>query len=231
MYSHKRSHRPGTREPVQDVLIHLMQTKQTDLQDHSSSVARLAIRVGRHLGMNAEQLDELGRAAALHDIGKLGIPDAILTKPGPLDAGEWDFIRQHTVLGERILSAAPALRPLAIIVRASHERWDGTRYPDRLQGQQIPLAARIIAICDAYHAMTTNRCYQPARTPERARAELIREAGHQFDATVVAAFLEKLDHDDTRTTEAPPPDQTTERPQQQIAEIISHVRQLLAQQA
>ncbi|MGO9901539.1 MAG: HD domain-containing phosphohydrolase [Solirubrobacteraceae bacterium] len=231
MYSHKRSRRPGAGEQAHDVLIHLMRTKQNDLQDHSSSVARLAVRVGRRLGMNAEQLDELGRAAALHDIGKLGIPDAILTKPGPLDAGESDFIRQHTVLGERILSAAPALRPVATIVRASHERWDGTGYPDRLQGQQIPLAARIVAVCDAYDAITTDRCYRRARAPESARAELVREAGHQFDVAVVATFLEELDPDDTREAKSPPPDHTAERPKERIAEIVAHIRQLLEQHA
>ena len=124
----------------------------TGLPEHSTGVARLAMSMGRRLGMDAEQLDELGRAAELHDIGKVGIPDAIIEKPGLLDAGEWEFIHQHTILGERILSAAPALRPVAKIVRASHERWDGRGYPDGLSGAEIPLAARIVAVCDAYEA-------------------------------------------------------------------------------
>jgi diguanylate cyclase (GGDEF)-like protein len=230
MYSHKGARRPGAGEQAHDVLIGLMQTKQNGLQDHASGVARLAVRVGRRLGMDAEQLDELGRAAALHDIGKLGIPDAILTKPGPLDAGEWDLIRQHTVLGERILSAAPALRPVATIVRASHERWDGTGYPDRLRGEQIPLAARIVAVCDAYDAMITDRCYRTARAPDSARAELVREAGHQFDAAVVATFVEELDHDDAGEGGAPPHDEAAESPKDQIAQIVGRVRQLLEQQ-
>ena len=148
--------------------------------------------MGRRLGMNTEQLDELGRAAELHDIGKVGIPDAILEKPGVLDAGEWEFIHQHTILGERILSAAPALRPVAKIVRASHERWDGRGYPDGLSGEDIPLAARIVAVCDAYEAITGERCYRPARSDEEARAVLLEEAGHQFDPVVVEAFLEEL---------------------------------------
>jgi HD-GYP domain-containing protein (c-di-GMP phosphodiesterase class II) len=173
--------------------MHIMRTKQNGLQDHSSVVAELAVRVGRRFGMSAEELDELGRAAGLHDVGKVGIPDAILGKPGPLDADEWEFIRQHTVLGERILSAAPALRPVAAIVRASHERWDGTGYPDRLRGEEIPLAARIVAVCDAYDAIISDRCYRAARSDQAARAELLREAGRQFDPVVVAAFLEELD--------------------------------------
>jgi HD-GYP domain-containing protein (c-di-GMP phosphodiesterase class II) len=143
--------------------------------------------------MRGEQLDELARAAELHDIGKVGIPDAILDKPDKLNAQEWEFVRQHTILGERILSAAPALRPVAKIVRASHERWDGRGYPDRLSGHEIPLAARVVAVCDAYEAITGERCYRPARSAEVAREELLREAGHQFDPAVVAAFLDELD--------------------------------------
>jgi response regulator RpfG family c-di-GMP phosphodiesterase len=110
-----------------------------------------------------------------------------------LDPQEWDLIRQHTLLGERILSAAPALRPVARIVRASHERWDGAGYPDGLAGKAIPLAARIVAVCDAYDAIISDRCYRAARSNRAARAELLREAGRQFDPVVVAAFLEELD--------------------------------------
>ena len=143
--------------------------------------------------MTAEQIDELARAAELHDIGKVGLPDAILDKPGALDPDEWEFVRRHTVLGERILSAAPALRPVATIVRASHERWDGRGYPDRLGGEEIPLAARVVAVCDAYEAMTSDRCYRRARSAEVARRELTREAGRQFDPQVVAAFLLELE--------------------------------------
>jgi HD-GYP domain-containing protein (c-di-GMP phosphodiesterase class II) len=129
----------------------------------------------------------------LHDVGKVAIPDAILNKPSKLDETEWNFMRQHTILGERILSAAPALRPVAKIVRSSHERWDGTGYPDGLAGESIPLAARIVAVCDAYEAITSDRCYRKARNVEEARRELVRSAGTQFDPTVVEAFLEQLD--------------------------------------
>ena len=107
--------------------------------------------------IDAKFVQMLECCAPLHDIGKVGIPDAILEKPGVLDAGEWEFIHQHTILGERILSAAPALRPVAKIVRASHERWDGRGYPDGLRGEEIPLAARIVAVCDAYEAITSER--------------------------------------------------------------------------
>jgi HD-GYP domain-containing protein (c-di-GMP phosphodiesterase class II) len=180
--------------------------------------------------MNAEELDELARAAALHDIGKVGIPDAILAKPGPLDAEEWDFIRQHTVLGERILSAAPALRPVAGIVRATHERWDGRGYPDGLCGNDIPLAARIIAVCDAYEAIITDRCYRSAQTPEAAREELTRQASHQFDPVVVAAFLEELGRSDTERTDHEAPahhGHPAERHMILANDVASHVQELL----
>ena len=192
MYARKHGRR-SSGEHTRDVLIRIMHVKQPGLPDHSTGVARLAVAVGRRLGMDAEQLDELGRAAELHDIGKVGIPDAILNKPSRLDATEWDFARQHTILGERILSASPALRPVARIVRASHEQWDGNGYPDRLTGPEIPLAARIVAVCDAYEAITNDRCYRKARSPREAREELGREAGRQFDPAVVTAFLEELD--------------------------------------
>jgi diguanylate cyclase (GGDEF)-like protein/putative nucleotidyltransferase with HDIG domain len=193
MYARKQGRPSGAREQAHDVLIHIMRAKQPELAEHSSGVARVAVLVGRRLGMDSEQLDELARAATLHDVGKVGLPDAILTKPGPLDREEWDFMRQHTILGERILSAAPALRPVAAIVRSSHERWDGSGYPDGLRGEEILLAARIIAVCEAYDAMTSERCYRPTRTPQDAREELQREAGRQFDPDVVAAFLAVVD--------------------------------------
>jgi diguanylate cyclase (GGDEF)-like protein len=193
MYERKRRRSSSAKEQTRDVLIRIMHAKQPGLREHSTGVARLAVSVGRRLGMATEELDELARAAELHDIGKVGIPDAILDKPGDLDAAEWEFIHQHTILGERILSAAPALRPVAKIVRASHERWDGKGYPDRLEGEEIPLAARVVAICDAFEAITTDRCYRGARTPALAREELLREAGHQFDPVVVEAFLQELD--------------------------------------
>ena len=193
MYARKAGRPSAVKEQTRDVLVRIMQAKQPGLNDHSTGVAQLAVAVGRRLGMDPEQIDELARAAELHDIGKVGIPDAILDKPSQLDNHEWEFIRQHTILGERILSAAPALRPVAKIVRASHERWDGRGYPDGLSGEQIPLAARIVAVCDAYEAITDDRCYQPARSSDVAREELMREAGRQFDPAVVVAFLEELD--------------------------------------
>ncbi|MGZ4251810.1 MAG: bifunctional diguanylate cyclase/phosphohydrolase [Solirubrobacteraceae bacterium] len=219
MYERKRTRASSAKEQTRDVLIRIMHAKQPGLREHSTGVARLAVSMGRRLGMNTEQLDELGRAAELHDIGKVGIPDAILEKPGVLDAGEWEFIHQHTILGERILSAAPALRPVAKIVRASHERWDGRGYPDGLSGEDIPLAARIVAVCDAYEAITGERCYRPARSDEEARAVLLEEAGHQFDPVVVEAFLEELDRPEPAAVVA---HEVEEEPTRRLAQEVTN---------
>ncbi len=143
-------------------------------------MGQLVTDVARSLALDAEQLDEVLRAAELHDVGKLAVPDEILSKPGPLTDAEWQFMRQHPIIGERILNADPALRPVARLVRASHERWDGGGYPDGLAGAAIPLGARIIAACDAYEAITSERCYQAARSQTEAILELQRNAGSQF---------------------------------------------------
>jgi diguanylate cyclase (GGDEF)-like protein len=192
MYANKRS-RSTARSQAGEVLLRTMHAKQPDLDEHSSNVAELATRVARRLGLGGEALDEIARAAELHDIGKVGIPDAILNKPSSLTAGEWEFIYQHTILGERILHGAPALRPVARLVRASHERWDGTGYPDGLRGEEIPHGARIVAVCDAYEAMTANRTYRAAVSHELACQELRRSAATQFDPEVVEAFLTEIE--------------------------------------
>src|SRR3954447_15892794 len=112
-------------------------------------VAVLAGAVARRLGLDRGQVEEVRIAAELHDVGKVAIPDAILEKPGPLDDHEWTFMRRHTIIGERIISAAPALQNVAALVRSSHERWDGAGYPDALAAQDIPLGSRIVAVADA----------------------------------------------------------------------------------
>jgi HD-GYP domain-containing protein (c-di-GMP phosphodiesterase class II) len=125
-------------------------------------------------------------------VGKIAIPDAILSKPSPLDDEEWRFMRRHTILGERILTAASALRPVAALVRSSHERFDGGGYPDGLKGKEIPLGARIIFVCDAYDAMTSDRAYSRAVAPSEAIRELRACSGTQFDAEVVETFIATL---------------------------------------
>jgi diguanylate cyclase (GGDEF)-like protein len=177
---------------LRDVLLQAFQERHPDLQEHQRGVGALVLDVGRRVGLAGEELDVLARAAELHDVGKIAIPDAILNKPGPLDDEEWLFMRRHTILGERILKAAAALRPVAELVRSSHERYDGTGYPDGLHGEEIPLGARIIFVCDAFDAMISERSYSGAVTPSEAIAELRACAGSQFDPEVVEAFIATL---------------------------------------
>ena len=178
---------------VRDVLMQALRERRPDLDEHIGGVASLAHAVARRFELNTEQVDEVTKAAELHDIGKMAVPDAILEKPASLDEREREMIRQHTVVGERILAVAPALRKIGKLVRYSHERWDGTGYPDRLKGEEIPLGARIIAVCDAFDAMTTDRPYQPSIPLEEALEELRRCAGTQFDPDVVEVFCQEAE--------------------------------------
>ena len=187
-YAYKHRGRASAGRQIADVLVRALVERAPDLEHHLSDVAALATATGHRLGLDPDQIERIHRAAELHDIGKVAIPDAILRKPGPLDEVEWTFIRRHPAIGERILAAAPSLAPVAPLVRASHERFDGDGYPDKLAGGAIPLGARIVAVCDAYDAMTTTRPYSTPRSPEDAENELRRCAGTQFDPVVVDAF-------------------------------------------
>ena len=188
LYAAKRSDRRSAGRQSAAVLLQALSERDPDLGTHLLDVGELALRAGERLGLMPDDVELVRQAGQLHDIGKMAVPDAILEKPGPLDAEEWTFVRQHTVIGERILSAAPALGPVAALVRSSHERWDGTGYPDGLIGEQIPLGARIVAVCDAFDAMLGGRPYPSARSVEVALAELRRCAGTQFDPDVVEVF-------------------------------------------
>jgi diguanylate cyclase (GGDEF)-like protein len=195
MYEHKGGRRPDAARESQEVLVRALLERNTELGQHNDDVAELVVEVARELDLDPAEVVATRRAAELHDVGKLAIPDSILGKPGPLDEQEWEFMRQHTVVGERIVSCAPSLREVAPIVRSSHERWDGAGYPDGLAGEAIPLGARIIAVCDAYDAMTTTRPYRAAMSEDDALAELRHCAGGQFDPRVVAAFERVLARD------------------------------------
>jgi diguanylate cyclase (GGDEF)-like protein len=200
MYAAKHGGRASAGRQSKDVLMRALAERDPYLGDHMTDVATLAESVARRLGLTAEEVEQTSQAAELHDIGKVAIPDAILHKPGPLDDDEWAFIRRHTVIGERILDAAPALGRVAQLVRSSHERYDGDGYPDGLAGMGIPLGSRIVAICDAFDAMTTNRAYRQAMAPESALLELRRCAGSQFDPIVVEAFCAVWAEDGAKLT-------------------------------
>jgi HD-GYP domain-containing protein (c-di-GMP phosphodiesterase class II) len=158
--------------------------------EHGDMLANMAIAVGRRLGLDDRALRDVQYAAVLHDIGKIGIPGYILNKPDKLTDTEFAAMAEHTIIGERIISHIEHLAPIAGMIRSAHERWDGRGYPDKLAGKQIPLASRILLVCDAFHAMTSDRPYRKAMPEDEALDELRRNAGAQFDPTIVEAFLE-----------------------------------------
>jgi diguanylate cyclase (GGDEF)-like protein/PAS domain S-box-containing protein len=173
-----------------DVLLSILSERSPALGTHLDEVATLCEAVAARLGVPEQERAPLLQAASLHDVGKVAVPDEILNKPAALDDDELAFMRRHTLIGERILLAAPALSRASKLVRWSHERFDGTGYPDGLAGEEIPLGSRIIAVCDAFDAMVSDRPYRKALEPEEARAELRRCAGGQFDPVAVEVFCE-----------------------------------------
>jgi diguanylate cyclase (GGDEF)-like protein len=190
MYAQKTSARRSPERQTRDVLLRALQERNPELAERHAAVARLAEAIGERMGLANGDRAQLRQAAELHDVGKLAIPEDLLHKPGPLDAEEWAFVRRHPLIGERIIGAAPALAAAGKLVGTTHERLDGTGYPNGLAGDQIPLGARIIAVCEAFTAMTSPRPYAPQLTVPEAVAELRRCAGSQFDPAVVDAFSE-----------------------------------------
>ncbi len=171
--------------------------RAVELQDsytasHAEEVSALAVRVGRRMGIGGVELDRLRYGSLLHDIGKISIPAEIIRKPGPLTPAERARMDEHTVIGARMLARIPFLAPVAPLVRAAHERHDGGGYPDGLAGDDIPRAAMVIATCDAFHAMTSDRSYRKAMSVAAAEAELRANSGTQFRPEVVDALLAEL---------------------------------------
>jgi len=157
--------------------------------DHTQGVVALALEVARELGLDDAQRQRVEFGALLHDVGKIAIPKSIINKPGPLDDDEWALIRTHTVEGQRLLDRVGGLmHEVGLVVRASHERWDGGGYPDGIAGEAIPVEARVVSCCDAYNAMTTTRSYRQAMDSDAALAECRACAGTQFDPAVVDAL-------------------------------------------
>ncbi len=188
----ERAHAAGAARSVVRALSATLQARDGYTSDHADAVHDLSMAVGARLGLDRQQLAELAAVALLHDIGKIGIPDAVLHKPGPLDDSELQIMRRHPVIGERILSAVPGLESVATAVRHEHERWDGGGYPDGLSGEQIPLASRIVLACDAWHALVSDRPYRAALDEDVALEELRSCSGNQFDPAVVDALLATL---------------------------------------
>jgi diguanylate cyclase (GGDEF)-like protein len=189
LYAEKNSGRISALAQSKSVLLRAVDEWDAELSAHGEAVARLAAGTARELGLDDEDIERVATAAELHDIGKIAIPRQLLHKPGKLDEHEWEFLRRHTLIGERIVSGAPALVGVAQMIRSSHERWDGRGYPDALAREEIPLGSQIVFVCDAFSAMTSERPYAPTLSEADAIAELRRHAGTQFSPTVVDAFL------------------------------------------
>jgi two-component system cell cycle response regulator len=198
MYAAKAGTRTSARNQVHEALVRSIREREPDLAEHTGRVGELTLEVARRFIDDPGDLDVIERAAQLHDVGKIAIPDAILLKPGPLNDEERSLMQQHTLIGERIIAASPALAPAGRLVRHSHEHWDGSGYPDGLSGEDIPLGARIILACDALEAMTSRRPYSEPISEAEAIQELRRHAGHQFDALVVEALIDVLEAEPAR---------------------------------
>lgn len=174
------------------VLSDTVELQDSYTADHANEVAELAVATGRRLGVEGVELDRLRYGALLHDVGKIGIPGELLRKPGPLSPQERERMDEHTAIGARMLQRIPFLAPVAPLVRSAHERFDGGGYPDGLAGDAIPRGAMIIATCDAFHAMTSDRTYREAMDDESAIAELEANSGTQFDPAVADALIAEL---------------------------------------
>lgn len=195
----------GTREDVAlsgivEALNALVEAHDRYTGQHTRRVATLATRLALALGLDATEARMIGLAGRLHDIGKIGISDAVLQKPERLNEQEHASMQEHTIVGAEIISRIPSLRSLVPVIRAHHERWDGQGYPDGLSGTAIPLGARIVAVADAYDAIITERHYQPARDADATLNELRRCAGTQFDPEIVRALEEMLAQQDSNLT-------------------------------
>lgn len=181
---------PGGDEVAIAALLDLVEEAAPEVAAHMERTARLARLVALEARLSDPLHRQVIRTARLHDIGKLAIPPWVREKPGPLSDTERRIMRSHPVTGQSILERKPGLAGLGVLVRATHERWDGTGYPDRLKGSSIPLPSRIVSVCDAFDAMTKPRPYSPSRTIDAALGELDRCAGAQFDPGIVKVFCD-----------------------------------------
>jgi diguanylate cyclase (GGDEF)-like protein len=192
MYEGKAGRVSASRQST-DVLLELLSEHSPGLREHIGEVAQLATMVAHSLGLSESEVERIELAAELHDVGKVALPETILNKPGALDDDEWSFMQRHTEIGERIINAAPSLAHAAELVRAHHENYDGSGYPDRLAGEEIPIGARIIAVCDAFAAMIKKRPYSDAIEVADALAEVRGCAGSRFDPRIAKLFCELIE--------------------------------------
>lgn len=209
MYRNKLGESSSVRSTIITSLMETLREKSWETEEHAERLRALALRLGRALGLPSSALDELSVMAALHDIGKVAIPDEILNKPGKLTEEEWRLLQEHPTIGYRIAQASPDLAPISEAILAHHERWDGKGYPRGLKGEEIPIISRIIAVVDAYDVMTNGRPYKEPVSRMEAIMELQRCAGTQFDPDIVKVFVaimmqEEAIRQSASAAEAPP---------------------------
>jgi putative two-component system response regulator len=172
----------------------VVEARDQDTGDHCERLAKLSVGLGRRIGLDGEQITALRRGGYLHDLGKIGIPDEVLLKPGKLTGHEWSVMKRHVEIGVEICSPLRSLQPVLPLIRHHHERFDGSGYPDGLAGEEIPLLARVFQVVDIYDALTVDRCYRPAMTVDEAVAVIKDETGKGFwDRAIVNEFLTMLD--------------------------------------
>ena len=182
-------------EATLDAMVSAIESRDCETKHHCRRVQTYSVLLAQRLGVSAEELVDISYGALLHDVGKIGVPDAILLKPGKLTAEEWRTMRQHTRIGYNMIARIKFLKGAADIVACHHERWDGKGYPNNLSGEEIPLGARIFSVIDTYDAITSKRPYKEALPVQHAREEIRRCAGTQFDPRVVAEFLKLSDEE------------------------------------
>ena len=177
-------------EGTLEALVTALDAREHETQAHSERVSQFTVRLAQAMGVSGPDLEVIRKGAMLHDIGKIGISDLILLKPGPLTAEEWTEMRKHPMIGAWIVNGVDSLQSASQIVLSHHEKFDGTGYPRNLRGLEIPLGARVFSVADTFDAMTSDRPYNRSRSSEEAREEIRRHAGSQFDPEVVERFLE-----------------------------------------
>lgn len=192
MYKRKLLEHKSSHSAILSSIKATMQEKSHETQEHAERLTYLSKELGRKMRLRQQELDELELVATLHDIGKVGIDDRILNKPGTLDADEWCEMKKHSEIGYRIAMSSPDLVPIADDILSLHERWDGNGYPQGIKGDKIPLLSRIVQVVDAYDAMTEDRSYRKAMSAAEAAEELQKNAGKQFDPEIVKLFLDKV---------------------------------------
>jgi PAS domain S-box/diguanylate cyclase (GGDEF) domain len=194
MYRRKLLEHQSIRSTLLSTIKELLFSKSNETAEHAERMAQLARRLGTELALSEADIVSLELMATLHDIGKIGISNSVLSKPGKLDEAEWAEIRRHPEIGYRIALTIPELQGIAGYILCHHERWDGTGYPQGIKGEEIPYISRIVSVIDAFDAMTEDRSYHKAMSNEEAAAELICHAGAQFDPTIARIFVERVLH-------------------------------------